>query len=165
MKLENTLDVQRLSSIILMMMTAVIIYFISQYYIFDIARGFIISAISDYTFPAMANIVFILSMYVLLEGIGLVISSTVTYRDIASLKYAAIAALLTWIAFIMAGAVISFSVQYPVDELNWILLPIFVLVDLENNPAYFLVIVAIIFCGIDGTLNYFKRTEVMENAV
>ena len=159
MHIKASLDIQRLSSIVLMIMTAVITYFISQYYIFDLTKGFIISAVNSLTFSALANVVFITSIYVLLEGFGLMLSSTVTFRDVESLAYALAAAALTWFGFLVAGAFIGFSVGFQVDGLNWILLPVLVLVAL-GNPAQFLIIVAIGYVGIDATLNYFKRIEV-----
>lgn len=159
MKIEWTLETERESSIVMMIGTAVIVYYAVAFTVFDIAKGFIISAVNDSSFPALSNVIFIISMYVIFMGLGFFISSGITFRDIHAIEYTLYAAVLTYIVIMVLSAIVGRYTGFGLDVFDWIFLPIVLLLYI-GNPAQFLLLIAMIFITINASIDYFKRVEV-----
>jgi hypothetical protein len=153
------LDVERAAAIGMMIGTAAIIYFAAQYNIIDITKGLIISAVNNASFPALSNIIFILSLYVAFMGIGFFISAAISFRDVHAVEYTLYTAVLTYVIVMVASAIVGFSVGFVISSMNWLLLPIVLLVAI-GDPAQFLYLIMVIFIIIEASIDWLKRVEI-----
>lgn len=158
-RFDINLEFQREESIAMSIGTAVIIYYAVAFTVFDITKGFIISAVNDSSFPALSNVIFIISMYVIFMGFGFFISSGISFRDVHAIEYTLYASILTYIVILVLSAIVGYYTGFGLDVFDWIFLPIILLLWL-GNPAQFLLLIAMIFITIESSIDYFKRVEV-----